>query len=218
MKLNFPKTYIAWDLETSGLDPERNKILEIGAMLVKDGEIALRKSWILDNGIEIPEEITQLTGITNEIIKAEGRNPADCLKEFLEMLGPGFMPNLTHNGIRFDIPFLCEQIKQILSVPGFPYIDTQRIQEKLYRTAIDTAVIMKAKKLDLDRDWNESFFDFANRVMEIRAYGVKYNVGVCCEDLGIDRTGITQHRALGDVELTNQIYKKLTQPAPVVVA
>ena len=45
--------------------------------------------------------------------------------------------------------------------------------------------------------------------MNTFAKGVKYNVAICCEELGVDRTGITQHRALGDCELTHEIYKKL---------
>jgi DNA polymerase III epsilon subunit-like protein len=206
-ELYYPKSYIAWDLETSGLDFENDRILEIGAAIVRNGEITERKSWILNNGIQVPEEITQLTGITQELIEKEGRDPKLCLDEFLALLN-GAGGHLTHNGMRFDIPFLIAQARHYnagqLSEEEYELFHTH-----LRATAIDTAVLVKASKLGEKRMWNESFREFADRVMEIRAYGVKYNVGICCEEMGIDRSAITQHRALGDVELTHEIFKKI---------
>jgi len=54
------------------------------------------------------------------------------------------------------------------------------------------------------------FKDFANRVLGSKQYyGVKYSVDACCEDFKIDKSKVTRHRALGDCELTNEIYKNL---------
>ena len=147
-KLHYPTTYLVWDLETSGLEKESCKILEIGCATVHDGQIVERKSWVLNHGIEIPANITEITGITNELIAAEGKDPKQAMTEFLDiLLSNQEGAHLTHNGIRFDIEWFAK--------------------------------------------------------------GVKYNVAICCEELGVDRTGITQHRALGDCELTHEIYKKL---------
>lgn len=207
MNIEFPKSYIAWDLETSGLDFCRDRILEIGAAKVVDGVIVERKNWVLQNNIEIPAEITAITGITKELIDTEGRDPKQCMDEFIGYIMPGLKPHLTHNGIRFDIPFLAEQASQILELK---FADFELLKNELYRMAIDSAVLAKARKLTgTERNWNESFKTWADRVMEIRAYGVKYNVGICCEEFGIDKSKVAQHRALGDVELTNEIYKKL---------
>jgi hypothetical protein len=56
---------------------------------------------------------------------------------------------------------------------------------------------------------DETFYEFGKRIMDIRAYGVKFNVALCCDEMGIDRTNIELHRAGADVYLTNEIYKNL---------
>jgi len=86
----------------------------------------------------------------------------------------------------------------------------RELLDALYDRALDTAVFVKAGKLNMPRLWNESFKEWSDRVMNTIAKGVKYNVTICCEEMGIDMTKVAQHRALGDVELTNEIYKKIT--------
>lgn len=206
----YPHTYLAWDLETSGLDPVKCRILEIGATKVVRGEITERRSWLLNHGIDIPEEITRITTIDKALIDADGVDPKVAVAEFLVWLGDANWVNLTHNGFRFDIPFLHEEIfRQGLHTIG----DMNDMKLKLYKHGVDTAVLYKARELKMDRVWNENFAEFGRRVLDTKAFGVKYNVKHCCDTLGIDHNSITMHRALGDIFLTNEIYKKLTQPA-----
>ena len=54
-------TYVALDLETTGLSPMRDQILEIGAARVENGEITGTYETFVDSGVEIPERITDLT-------------------------------------------------------------------------------------------------------------------------------------------------------------
>lgn len=212
MNIAFPNSYIAWDLETSGfLDTPGSKIIEIGAMLVENGQIVKSKNWVLNHGIEIPAKITEITGITKDIIDAEGRDPKECYVEFIKTLGYKSLPHLTHNGIAFDIPFLLREVAENAVVFG----DTDDIfgletfADDLKNRALDSAAMFKAKYvLKQDQKFNEVFYDFAKRVLATKAYG-KFNVGHCCDTLGIDRSNVTQHRALGDIELTHQIYQKL---------
>lgn len=205
MNIAYPSSYIAWDLETSGLDAAAGaKILEIGAAKVSNGQIVERKSWLLNHGIEIPEAITAINGITKEMIDRDGVDPKEALKEFFNFFVVG-TPHLTHNGIRFDIPFLVESASQIF---GCTLGKTAELRASLFSTAIDTAVLVKGRKLEMDRMWNEDFKTYADRVMAVYAKGVKYNVGVCCDELEI-AIEVEQHRALGDVELTNEIFKRL---------
>lgn len=206
----FPKSYIVWDTETTGLNFETCHITEIGAMLVIDGEVKEKRNWVLDNKCEIPDDIQKLTGITYDIVKAEGRDPTECVKEFFEFLKQGdvggrYMPHVTHNGIRFDIPFMVQFSGKL--VKATPDQHTAALR-KFFATAIDTAVLYKAKKIGMPRHWDESFKQWGDRVMEKRSTA-KYNVGITCEELGISVEGVTRHRASGDVLLTNEIYKKL---------
>ncbi|MCP6727346.1 MAG: 3'-5' exonuclease [Patescibacteria group bacterium] len=194
--------YIVWDLETTGFVAPECRILEIGCFVVNGDEIE-RKHWVLDNKVEIPEKITEITGITQEIIDAEGRDPEECLLEFL----PYFKrckQNVTHNGIRFDIPFMVNYAEDVL---GWTPKQKAQATELLNSTAYDTASKYKADKLNLSQDADESFLHFSNRIMSMRVYGLKFNVGIACDELGIDRSKVVQHRAMADVELTHEIYK-----------
>jgi DNA polymerase III epsilon subunit-like protein len=204
-KIHFPNNYIVWDLETSGLSGAKDKILEIGMFKVENGEVVEEKRWVLDNKIDIPEEITRINGMTSSIIKMEGRDPKECLEEFLEYVRDS-KANLTHNGIKFDIGFLVEQTMQILN---WELGRVEKLKNHLEGTAIDTAVIYKGAKIcKLERMWNETFYQYGRRVMDTIIPG-KYNLGWCCDELGVDRSNVVQHRALGDVFLTHEVFKKI---------
>lgn len=79
--------------------------------------------------------------------------------------------------------------------------------DQIMNNFIDTAVMMKAKKMNEDRDWNETYLQYAQRIMKQKVFGLKFNLGTCCEELEIPNDG--QHRAMSDVKLTNEVYKKI---------
>lgn len=203
----YPKSYLVWDLETSGLDPMVNKIIEIGALAVVGGEVVGEWSWLLNHDIQVSSEIERITGITNDMIKADGIRPVDAIDSFLAVFNQyGLGANLTHNGIRFDLDFL------------FRAMVDREIYPKIILGCIDTAAMYKGKTMGIDRQWNESFYTWGSRVLNTKAFGVKYNVKHCCEQLGVDLKDAEMHRALGDCRLTNEIYKKLTNQQPRDIA
>ncbi len=201
---------IVWDLETTGFVAPECKILEIGAFVVT-GDKVETKHWVLHNkdadgaSVVIPEKITEITGITQEIIDAEGRDPAECLAEFLPLFKRAKM-NVTHNGVRFDIPFLTNYSKDVM---GYTDEQADAMRKLIERSAFDTAVHFKADKLNMRPREDEPFIIFAKRVMDVRAFGVKYNLALCAEEIKLDMTGIVAHRALADVDVTYRIFKTL---------
>lgn len=203
MKHSIPNHYIVWDLETSGLDHFNDKILEIGIIEVKDGQIVQEQSFLLKHPDlkELQEVTVKLTGITMEMIEKDGVEPAIAYDALITHFQKK-IPHVTHNGFRFDIPFITAAL-------GLGPNDelTKTITDHM----IDTAVVYKAMKLKQQRLVNEPRERYYRRIMDQRVYGLKYNVGVCCDFFGIDRTNIVQHRAGGDIILTNEIYKKLHQ-------
>ena len=204
--MQYPKSYLVWDLETTGLDPKRDRILEVAFTSVVDGRVTSEYSAILNHDIEIPEEASRIHGITKEKTLLEGRNPAEVLDILVEEIDACQMM-VTHNGIMFDRFFLMEELLRL----GYHPLRVELIGKKMAEYHFDTAGFFKARKLGLEQQENESFADLAQRAFNVRAYGLKYNVKACCEDLGVDMTGIAQHRAMGDVILTQRIYKKLTE-------
>lgn len=203
---------IVWDLETTGfVDTPGSKIIEIAAMVFEGPEMKLigEHTWLLNHNVEIPEKITEITGITKKMIDESGREAIICLREFTDLLVSvirGGGTHVTHNGYKFDIPFLVKQHAD------FQVMDAEyqkEFREMLERSMSDTAVIFKGKKLGYQIQVNEYFPGYANRVMNTRVAGLKFNLGVCCDELGISREGIQQHRALADVYLTSEVYKRI---------
>lgn len=193
---------VVWDLETSGFVAPESKILEIGVYIIRGEEIEMR-SWLLNNNIDIPEKITEITGITNELIATEGRDPTECILEFLPLLSNA-KTNITHNGIRFDIPFLCEYVADLLK---WSPQQKDALRKKLCERAFDTAVHFKAMKTNAVQGPIEPYIDFATRVMQHRAIGVKFNLTLCAQESNINLDSIELHRALADVYITYELYK-----------
>lgn len=94
--------YIALDLETTGLNPSRDRIIEIGMARVENGDITATYEQLIHPGIPLSERITQLTGISEDMLEDK---PVikDVLDEIVAFIGEG--PILGHN-IIFDYSFL----------------------------------------------------------------------------------------------------------------
>ena len=200
-RIGFPKNYIVWDLETGGLDPKTCPIVEVAVVIVQDGVIADQWSELLNNNVDIDERATAVHGITREMCEKEGKEPAQVLKRLLQNI-VDCEAHVTHNGSRFDIIFLENALEAI---------GENWDSGALHGKHIDTAALYKADGMREPRGWQEGWNDYFNRVLNLRVPGLKYNVGACCDDLGISREGVQQHRALADVVLTNEIYKRLAE-------
>ena len=66
---SFPGKYVVFDLETTGLDPLKEEIIEIGACKIVDGRIDKTFSTFVKPSKHIPREITELTGIDDNMVK-----------------------------------------------------------------------------------------------------------------------------------------------------
>lgn len=97
------------DIETTGLDPFKDQILEIGAVKYIDEErITFQKLIRINNSV--PEKITQLTGITDQMINEHGVSLKSALLDLLS-----FVSNYHIYGynISFDISFLNQAYKKL---------------------------------------------------------------------------------------------------------
>lgn len=95
-------SYVALDLETTGLNPKTDKILEIGAVKVKAGRVVDRYQTFIDAGIRIPDYIKSLTGIQDHMI-AGGKKPQVAMNELIEFCEDYSL--LGHN-VQFDFSFV----------------------------------------------------------------------------------------------------------------
>ena len=99
-------SYIAFDLETTGLRPTYDRILEIGAVKVEGGEVTGTYETFVDHGIAIPERIVDLTGITEDMV-AGSPDLRTAVEGFLEFAGESVL--LGHN-VMFDYSFMKRNV------------------------------------------------------------------------------------------------------------
>ncbi len=95
-------SYIALDIETTGLNPKKDKIIEIGALRIRDNAVEARFHRLIYPGRELNESITALTGITDEMVaqRPEIQEMIGTVVDFCQEL-----PLLGHR-ILFDYSFL----------------------------------------------------------------------------------------------------------------
>jgi ATP-dependent DNA helicase DinG len=111
-------SFIAIDLETTGLDPSVCEILELGAVRYVNGELVEELSELVKPSIPIPTEITHLTGISSEMVKS---SPAISLLfgKYQKMLEAA--PWVVGHNVSFDLGFL----KPHLSKPKFGLLEAR---------------------------------------------------------------------------------------------
>lgn len=94
--------YVVVDLEMTGLNPRRDRILEIGAARVEHGEVTAQYETFVNPGVGIPEKVRELTGITDEMVKDAPRI-SEILPDFIVFCADDIF--VGHNVI-FDYSFL----------------------------------------------------------------------------------------------------------------
>ncbi len=120
------------DFETTGMIPGPDRIIEIGAVIVRDGLVVDTFSTLMDPGFHIPGFITGLTGITTAMVRGKPR-PETVMPQLRDFLGD--LPCLAHNasfdrrffvaemaraGHDHERPFLCSVMLARRLVVGAP--------------------------------------------------------------------------------------------------
>ena len=100
-------SFIAIDVETTGLDYNKDKIIEISAVKFKNGKEKYTFSELVNPNIKISPFITNLTGISNSMIDSK-EIFQDIADEFMEFIGD--YPIVGHN-IKFDIDFINKELE-----------------------------------------------------------------------------------------------------------
>lgn len=126
--LSFPNDFTVVDLETTGLDSTFDEIIEVGAIRVRNGNVTDTFNSLVKPEEEIDEFITEITGITNEMV-ADAPSISKVLPNFLSFVGDDII--VGHN-VSFDINFLYDTYLK-LSDRYFSnsYSDTLRLSKRL---------------------------------------------------------------------------------------
>ena len=112
--------FVVFDIETTGFSPVNNRIIEIGAVKVRDGGIVDRYFTFVNPDMPIPFEIEKLTGIRDDMVMDYPRIE-EILPEFLEFCRGCVL--VAHNA-GFDMSFITENCRRLGYPADFTYVDT----------------------------------------------------------------------------------------------
>ncbi|MCR4797650.1 MAG: PolC-type DNA polymerase III [Lachnospiraceae bacterium] len=120
-------SFVVFDLETTGLNAKKCKIIEIGAVRFENGRITERFSEFVNPRIPIPFEITKLTGITDDMVR-DAQEISDVLPRFFEFSKGAVM--VAHNA-DFDCNVIKSQCLMLSLDWKFTYLDTVSLSQFL---------------------------------------------------------------------------------------
>lgn len=139
--------YVVFDIETTGLDSSYDEVIEIGAIKVKNNKIVSEFNSLVKPRNEIDEYITELTGITNEMVK-DSPTIEEILPDFMDYIGNDIL--IGHN-VNFDINFIYDNLyRNNFDVLTNDFIDTMRISRKLLPELPHHRLIDLARYFEID--------------------------------------------------------------------
>ena len=155
--------YVVFDLETTGFSPDKNKIIEIGAVKVERGAITERFSTFVNPEVPIPFHIEELTSIRDDMVM-DAPKIEEILPQFLEFCEGAIM--VAHNA-EFDMSFIRKNCERQQLTAEFTVIDTVALARMLLphlnRFKLDTV----AKALGISLDHHHRAVDDAGCTAEI---------------------------------------------------
>lgn len=163
---------VMFDTETTGFSPSKDRLVELGAVKIENGQIVARTNWLINPGRKIPDRVINVHGISNEMVK-DKPSFAEIYPEFLAFIGDSIL--MAHNA-RFDVDFVrAEILRASQPLPSNTTVDTLKLFRKWYPDApshkvgalIDFIGIQKDEDLhrgDVDAEMQSMIFlDGLNR-------------------------------------------------------
>ncbi len=155
--------FVVFDIETTGFSPNLNKIIEIGAVKVINGEISRKYSTFINPEVPIPYEIEQLTGI-NDAMVLDAPKIEEVLPEFLAFCEGCSL--VAHNA-SFDVGFIQKNAKRQGISIDFTVIDTVGLSRILLPNLSKYKLNVVAKALNVSLENHHRAVDDAGATAEI---------------------------------------------------
>ncbi|KGM94191.1 PolC-type DNA polymerase III [Clostridium botulinum] len=197
-------TFVVFDLETTGFSSEYDKIIEIGAVKIKHGNIIDSFSTFVNPEIKIPYNITELTSITNDDVKnADTIN--SVLPKFMEFCGDSVL--VAHNA-NFDMSFIRKNCNDLNMDINYTIMDTVPLAKFLFPELKRYKLNTIAKHLGVSLENHHRAVDDAKATGDIL---------LCCFKL-LDDMKITSLDLLNKEFLGNIDVKKLPTYHLIILA
>lgn len=128
------KRYISFDVETTGLSPQRDRIIEVGAVLFENGMASKKFNTLVNPGVSISKSTTAVNHITNEMIK-DAPDEEVVYKDLIEFFGDSLSQQTiicAHNA-SFDMNFLSETLMRLGYSGDIKYVDTLQLSRRFVK-------------------------------------------------------------------------------------
>ena len=157
------KDFLVFDIETTGFSYKNNKIIEIGGARVRDGEIIDTFSTFVNPEVKIPFKITELTGITDSMVK-DAPLIDEVILDFNEFIKDSIL--VAHNAY-FDVGFIKKNLKdQNISIDN-PVLDTVPLARYVYKDLKRHRLDVIAKHIGIDMGSHHRALDDAFTTVRI---------------------------------------------------
>lgn len=156
-------TYVVFDIETTGFSAMEDRIIEIGAVKITEGQVVDSYSTFVNPSIPIPFEITNLTGISDHMVM-EAPTIDIILPEFLAFVGDAVL--VAHNAA-FDVGFIEQNCENLGLAKQFTYLDTVALARVLLPALSKYKLNIVAKALNIVLDHHHRAVDDAKATAEI---------------------------------------------------
>ena len=156
-------SFVVFDIETTGLSPKECKITEIGAIKIEHGEITDKFSQLINPGVPIPPNITDLTGITDEMV-ADKPHIDSVLPEFLEFCHGCAV--VAHNA-QFDCGFIRYNAAELNLEFHNKTVDTLKLSRELFPNERKHSLDSICKRLGVSLENHHRAVDDATATAEI---------------------------------------------------
>ncbi len=157
------ENYIVFDIETTGFDPYKDRIIEIGAVKMQGSKVIERYSTFLNPQIPIPKHIKELTGINDDMVK-DAPIIEDALPEFLEFIGDSTL--VAHNA-NFDVGFISQKAQNMGIEIDPPVIDTLQWSRNIRKDKSRHGLKNICKDYNINLDNHHRAVDDAEATAEI---------------------------------------------------
>jgi len=122
------KTYVVFDIETTGFSAEYHKVTEIGAVKIEDGVIIEEFHQLINPGVPVPWRITEITGITDELLAGQP-TIEETLPLFIDFCTDCTL--VAHNA-SFDMRFINSNAIMQGLVCNLEVVDTLSLARRLF--------------------------------------------------------------------------------------
>lgn len=160
---NLYNEFIIFDIETTGLSSINDMITEIGALKIVDGIVVDTFSQLINPERPISEFITNLTGITNEMVTDKPKIQ-EVIYSFNKFIGNNVL--VAHNAT-FDIGFIREQMKRVNLELDNPILDTLELTRTIFPSLKNHKLNTIAKHLDVSLENHHRALDDATATKDI---------------------------------------------------